>query len=227
LSTSRGPASRAKRSTSSVGKTVSFSRLSRGHHRRSASRRRKQWPQTAPRSRASSAHYRDLSHRYRPCPPSSDRRWKRCHRCRPSPPPRCCWSRSRHRRRPSRLPRLEVNPTDLACIRRATAYRARCRSTPAAPTSAETARARPNQASTVHEKPRTAGQGRVASDPSVEPSGFRLPKAGPGGVRRRILCVRANWWARHTRFSLPLLPSGPGGVQAALLADPQCERLPS
>src|SRR5688572_4478893 len=29
-----------------------------------------------------------------------------------------------------------------------------------------------------------------------------------------------NWRARHTRLSLPLLPSGPGGVQAALLADP-------
>src|SRR5688572_5033447 len=28
-------------------------------------------------------------------------------------------------------------------------------------------------------------------------------------------------WARHTRFSLPLLPSGPGGVQAAQLADPR------
>jgi len=28
-------------------------------------------------------------------------------------------------------------------------------------------------------------------------------------------------WARHTRFSPPLLPSGPGGVQDALLADPQ------
>lgn len=39
----------------------------------------------------------------------------------------------------------------------------------------------------------------------------RAALAAPGG---------SYWRARHTRFSLPLHPSGPGGVQAALSADP-------
>jgi len=31
-------------------------------------------------------------------------------------------------------------------------------------------------------------------------------------------------WARHTRFLLPLLPSGPGGVHSALSTDPYVGR---
>ena len=47
-------------------------------------------------------------------------------------------------------------------------------------------------------------------------SHFQALPSVRGGRRERM----QKWRARHTRFSLPLLPSGPGGVQAALSADP-------